>query len=239
MIISILIGVIMALASWLFVMNGLVHEVIFRKLGSKRTFLAWLPIANYYELAILTRDENNQTKVFGQYIDIKLFRFWYVAMSAAMVIPVVGGIIGIVIQVVCLGTCYARAFAILEDRPVSEFTTTGYLCGAIPLIVIFKYKHIIDSEPESMYKTSKYDIQPMQFNQGQQMYNTYGQQPMQQGYNPNMQQQGFVQQPQQNYNQYGQGVVPPQQVTNMQFDTPNIGSDSGYAEEFNTTADMF
>lgn len=268
MIIGIIIGLMIAVASILLILSGLVNEMIFKRLGSKRPYLAWIPIASYYELAVLTRDEYDKNKFFTIDIDNKYFKFWPALQGLVGIVPYVGSLLSLAITIGCLGTTYTRVYAMMENGKTKDYTGIGYVSGLIPIIPVIKYFKLLEQDQPSMYSKAQYEGYDInqQFNQMQQDYNeamnynynqnqgqqVYNQQQNMQGYEPQMQ-QGYNQQMQAGYNQqamYNQqmqqnqnsAVIRPRQVQqeNLQiYDENPVVNEDNIAEEIEVDMDMF
>lgn len=252
MIIGIIIGLVFAVSSILLILSGLVNEMIFKRLGSKRPYLAWIPIASYYELAVLTRDEYDKNKFFTIDIDNKYFKFWPVLQGLVGIVPYIGSLLSLVITIGCLGATYTRVYAMIENGKTKDYTGIGYVSGLIPIIPVIKYFKLLEQEQPSMYSKAQYEGSDInqQYNQMQQGYN---QQQNMQGYDPQTQ-QGYNQQMQAGYNQqemYNQqmqqnqnsAVIRPRQAQkeNLQMydERPVVNEDNNIADEIEVDMDMF
>ena len=159
-VLSVLFALLGAGIIFVFLLGGMTHEKVYRMCGSQRSYLAWIPIANYYELAVITRDEEDKNSFFGMNIDNKIFKYWPAALGLCNIIPFVGWIATLVVMIACLGGCYGRLYAMVENKQLSETKGIGYLTGFIPIIAIFKFVKYLDDEPTSQYTNAKYNSNP-------------------------------------------------------------------------------
>ncbi len=130
-----LIGSLISLGIWVFI--SITHMKALRMLGYATPWFAWIPFLNYVAFADSIQEGETIT-ILGQEIPFKFFRFWWVLCLVAPFIPVVGTILGYVIQVLCLGTNYIKMFAKLENRTEEDVQVVGYVSGLLPIVAAVK-----------------------------------------------------------------------------------------------------
>lgn len=131
--------VCLAVVVALYVVEALAIMRVLTILGYQNPWMAWIPLLNYFALARVTANENGNTRIFGFELPNMVFCFWWVAWLAVDYIPNVGGLLGIVLRVICLGTCFIYIYSRVENKPESEVKALGYVSGLIPIIAIVKF----------------------------------------------------------------------------------------------------
>lgn len=111
--------------------------------GYANKWHAWIPFLNYYALATVALGDSKSYVLFGKDIPAAVFKFWWVSLFVTGLIPFVGGILGIAIQVICFGTVYTLIYSALENKTIEECKVLGYvssIIGIIPLVKFLMYK---------------------------------------------------------------------------------------------------
>ena len=119
---------------------------LFQMCGYSNAWMAWIPILRYYALAEVTGDGMGQNRLYliGTDIATDLFRFWPILTLIISRIDHVGGILELLLTILCLGSSFTTVYNKFEHRDPGEVNVIGYLSGWIPLIGIIKltqYKH--------------------------------------------------------------------------------------------------
>ena len=119
---------------------------LFKMCSYNNAWMAWIPILRYYALAEVTGDGMGQTRLYLINTDIStdIFRFWPILTLVVSRINGVGGILELLLTILCLGTSFTTVYSKFENRSSDEVKVLGYLSGWIPLIGVIKltqYKH--------------------------------------------------------------------------------------------------
>ena len=119
---------------------------LFKMCSYNNAWMAWIPILRYYALAEVTGDGMGQTRLYLINTDIStdIFRFWPILTLVVSRINGVGGILELLLTILCLGTGFTTVYSKFENRSPDEVKVLGYLSGWIPLIGVIKltqYKH--------------------------------------------------------------------------------------------------
>lgn len=119
---------------------------LFQMCGYHNAWMAWIPILRYYALAEVTGDGMGQNRLYliGTDIATDLFRFWPILTLIISRIDHVGGILELLLTILCLGSCFTTVYSKFEKRNPGEVNVIGYLSGWIPLIGVIKltqYRH--------------------------------------------------------------------------------------------------
>ena len=129
-------GIWLALYIW----QSLEFYWLFRMCGYPNAWMAWIPVLRYYALAEVTGDGMGQTRLYliNQSISTDVFRFWPIVALVVSSFRNVGGILELLITILCLGSCFTTVYSKFENRDPNEVKVLGYLSGWIPLIGIIK-----------------------------------------------------------------------------------------------------
>lgn len=129
-------GIWLALYIW----QSLEFYWLFRMCSYPNAWMAWIPLLRYYALAEVTGDGMGQTRLYiiNQSISTDIFRFWPIVALVVSSFRNVGGILELLITILCLGSCFTTVFSKFENRDPNEVKVLGYLAGWIPLIGIIK-----------------------------------------------------------------------------------------------------
>ena len=119
---------------------------LFKMCSYGNAWMAWIPILRYYALAEVTGDAAGQTRLYliNQDISTDLFRFWPILTLVVSRINGVGGILELLLTILCLGSCFTTVYSKFENRHPDEVKVIGYLSGWLPIIGVIKltqYKH--------------------------------------------------------------------------------------------------
>lgn len=123
-----------------YVLYGISHMKALKALGYDKPWMAWIPFANYWALADVALNGEESMNLFGSLsIPAIVFKLWWVIAYVVNFIPAVGGLCFLVINIICLGTCYIKMYARLEGKDEKDVRVVGYLSGWIPLIALCKF----------------------------------------------------------------------------------------------------
>ena len=119
---------------------------LFKMCDYRHAWMAWIPVLNYYALAEGTGDGMGQTRLYLVNTDIAtdIFRFWPILTLAVSRMEGVGGILELLLTILCLGTSFTTVYSKFENRSPDEVKILGYLSGWIPLIGVIRltqYRH--------------------------------------------------------------------------------------------------
>ena len=106
-----------------------------------KAWMAWLPpLFSYYALADAALDGEGSMQLSDSFdVPALAFKLWYPIALAVSFIPSVGFILNIIMHIVCLGICYTKIYARLEQRDERDVKTIGYVSGFLPIIAVYRF----------------------------------------------------------------------------------------------------
>ena len=131
--------VLMAVVVVVYVLNALGTMYVLRSLGYRNVWFAWVPFLGYVGLAMVCADSDGKVDMFGQKIPAVVLGLWFLASYVLGLVPGVGGILSLAVQVLCLGRIYQIVYAKMESAPEKDMQVLGYVSGLIPVIPMVKF----------------------------------------------------------------------------------------------------
>ena len=131
--------VIVAIAIAFWVMWSISTYKVLKAFGYANPWMAWIPILNYFALAQITADKDKNTTVIKWKIPTIAFSLWFIVGWVLAEIPNVGSLLNIILQVICLGTCFTFIYSKCEGKTIEEVQAIGYISGLIPIIALCKF----------------------------------------------------------------------------------------------------
>ncbi len=123
-----------------YVLCGISHSKALKALGYDKPWMAWIPFANFWALAEVALDGEENILFFDSLrVPAMLFKLWWLVAYAVALIPGVGGLLNLVLQIICLGACYTKMYARLDGKTEDETKGIGYVSGFLPIIAVFKF----------------------------------------------------------------------------------------------------
>ena len=130
----------LVLAVAIYVVNALATMKALKALGYDKSWMAWIPFANYYALAdVICKDKDSIRIVNSFDVPANLFKFWWVLLFVAAFIPKIGGLLSETVLVLFLGTNFIKIFALYDRKSESEEQVLGYISGAFPIVAAIKF----------------------------------------------------------------------------------------------------
>lgn len=126
---------LIALISW--ILYGISHSRILKLMNYPSPWMAWLPYANYYALADCIKSQT--VNIFGVQVHRNKFKLWWALKMLLNFIPEFGWILGFILEIACLGLCYAEIYSYTDNKPKEDVIILGYVSGFVQLIPTFKY----------------------------------------------------------------------------------------------------
>lgn len=123
-----------------YVLYGISHMKALKALGYDKPWMAWIPFAKYWALAeVVLNGEENMNLLDSFNIPAMAFKLWWLIAYAVSFVPGVGGILNIVLHVICLGTCYVKIYARLDGKDERETQALGFVSGFFQIVAVIKF----------------------------------------------------------------------------------------------------
>jgi hypothetical protein len=101
--------------------------------------MAWLPLLQMYALADVTRDEDGFAYVFNKQVPGMLFNFWWLIAFFVAMVPGIGPLLSLAMQVICMGSCLIPIYATIDDKSESDVTAFAFVSAFFPIIWVIKF----------------------------------------------------------------------------------------------------
>ena len=127
------------IAVGMYVLRAIAFQKVLRKYKYRKSFLAWIPFAQYYALADAAAEGQTTLKLFSANCPVWWFKFWYVVVYVAGFVPFIGPLAITVFKMFFLGSVYRTIYARVENRTLGSRTALGFFSALIGLIPIIKF----------------------------------------------------------------------------------------------------
>ena len=133
--------VIIMVAVGMYILRAVAFQKLLRKYNYRKSWMAWIPFAQYYALADAAAEGKPTMKLFSGDCPVWWFKFWYIITFAAAYIPFIGAPAIFVFKMFFLGSVYRTIYARCENRTLGSRTALGFFSAIIELIPIIKFLH--------------------------------------------------------------------------------------------------
>lgn len=141
-------AVTFALVIIVYIWSGIQISKVLRMLGYQKSWMAWIPLANYYALADAIKDENNNITAFGRDINYLFFAFFWIIGLVLSYIPRVGTLLNLTASIIGLGSVFSTIYSRLEDKKIKDTLMIGLISGLIPIVALIKFTGYKEEEKE-------------------------------------------------------------------------------------------
>jgi hypothetical protein len=133
-----IIGVLLVVACYIVCALGFMKAL--KRVGYPNAWLAWIPLAQYYALAdVAAQGQENITIIGTLSIPAMLYKLWWVVAIVINIVPAIGSILALAITIICSGHVFTRLFAMIERTSEQSQQAIGYISGFIPLVGAIKF----------------------------------------------------------------------------------------------------
>lgn len=124
----------------IYILHSISHYKMFKIVGYKDPWLAWIPYIKYYALVDCMNIVDEKVELLPRImVPLSVLKFWWVSYFFVSWIPHIGIYILWILNWICLGYCYKILYSRLYNKPVSEVKWLAYFSGLISLIPIVKF----------------------------------------------------------------------------------------------------
>ena len=138
-------AVILIIAIACYVIFSYAHMKALKALGYDKAWLAWIPFACTFGCADAVAKDEDLVDMFGSFsVPAFVFKLWWIVplVVALPFVPFPGGLgrlLTFALNIVFLGSIYAKMFAALDGKTESEEQVLGCVSGALPIVAVFKF----------------------------------------------------------------------------------------------------
>lgn len=130
---------IIIIAVVMYVIGSLARAKVLKNLGYDKPWMGWIPIGDTYALVTSLRYGGTADLPFNINVPIWVVQFYGVISYLISIIPVVGGIVGVLMRLVCGYWLYAHLFGIIDGKQPSEETGLAIVSAFIGIVAIVKF----------------------------------------------------------------------------------------------------
>lgn len=137
--------ILLVLVIAIYVLFSLAHMKALKALGYDKAWLAWIPFACTFGCADAVAKDEDLVDMFGSFsVPAFVFKLWWIVplVVALPFVPFPGGLGRLqtfALNIVFLGSIYAKMFAALDGKTESEEQVLGCVSGALPIVAVFKF----------------------------------------------------------------------------------------------------
>jgi len=135
--------VILIIAIACYVIFSYSHMKALKALGYDKAWLAWIPYGCTFACADAAAKDEDPVELFGSFtVPALLFKLWWILLLVLAFLPFPGwlsNVLNIALNVVFMGSIYAKMFAELDGKTESEEQVIGCVSGFLPIVAVFKF----------------------------------------------------------------------------------------------------
>ena len=124
-------AVILIIAIACYVIFSYAHMKALKALGYDKAWLAWIPYGCTFACADAAAKDEDPVELFGSF-----------TVPALLFLPFPGwlsNVLNIALNIVFMGSIYAKMFAELDGTTESEEQVLGCVSGFLPIVAVFKF----------------------------------------------------------------------------------------------------
>ena len=133
--------VAITIAVAMYILRSFAFRKVLRKYNYRKTWMAFIPYAQYYAIADAAAEGKPTMKFFSADCPVWWFKFWYIITTAGSFVPFIGPTAVFVFRMFFLGFVYRTIYARCEKRTLGSRTALGFVSSFIELIPIIKFLH--------------------------------------------------------------------------------------------------
>ena len=147
-------AVILIIAIACYVIFSYAHMKALKALGYDKAWLAWIPYGCTFACAdaaakdeedgeLFVAKDEDPVELFGSFtVPALLFKLWWILLLVLGFLPFPGwlsNVLSIALNIVFMGSIYAKMFAELDGKTESEEQVLGCVSGFLPIVAVFKF----------------------------------------------------------------------------------------------------
>ena len=139
---GIIVVAVIIIIAW-YVLCSYAHMKALKALGYDKAWLAWIPYGCTFACADAAAKDEDPVELFGSFtVPALLFKLWWILLLVLGFLPFPGwlsNVLSIALNIVFMGSIYAKMFAELDGKTESEEQVLGCVSGFLPIVAVFKF----------------------------------------------------------------------------------------------------
>ena len=135
-----IVGIIIIACYIIFSMS---HMKALKAMGYDKAWLAWIPYGVWYACADAVAGDEEQVRLFDSFeVPALVFKLWWIVPLVLNFVSFSGSLenmINFALNLVFLGSTYAKMYAVLDRKSEKETQTIGAVSGIVPIVAVVKF----------------------------------------------------------------------------------------------------
>lgn len=135
-----IVGIIIIACYIIFSMS---HMKALKAMGYDKAWLAWIPYGVWYACADAVAGDDEQVRLFDSFeVPVLVFKLWWIVPLVLNFVSFSGSLenmINFALNLVFLGSTYAKMYAVLDHKTEKETQTIGAVSGIVPIVAVVKF----------------------------------------------------------------------------------------------------
>ena len=135
-----IVGIIVIACYIIFSMS---HMKALQAMGYDKAWLAWIPYGVWYACADAVAGDEEQVRLFDSFaVPVLVFKLWWIVPLILNFVSFNGSLenmINFALNLVFLGSTYAKMYAVLDHKTEKETQTIGAVSGIVPIVAVVKF----------------------------------------------------------------------------------------------------
>lgn len=126
-----------------YIIFSMAHMKALKAMGYDKAWLAWIPYGVWYACAEAVAGDEEQIRLFDSFeVPVLVFKLWWIVPLVLNFVSFSGSLenmINFALNLVFLGSTYAKMYAVLDHKTERETQTIGAVSGIVPIVAVVKF----------------------------------------------------------------------------------------------------
>lgn len=126
-----------------YIIFSMAHMKALKAMGYDKAWLAWIPYGVWYACADAVAGDDEQVRLFDSFeVPALVFKLWWIVPLVLNFVSFSGSLenmINFALNLVFLGSTYAKMYAVLDHKTEKETQTIGAVSGIVPIVAVVKF----------------------------------------------------------------------------------------------------
>lgn len=126
-----------------YIIFSMAHMKALKAMGYDKAWLAWIPYGVWYACADAAAGDEDPVRLFDSFeVPSTVFKLWWIVPLVLNFVSFNSGLetmINFALNLVFLGSTYAKMYAILDHKTEKETQTIGAVSGIVPIVAVVKF----------------------------------------------------------------------------------------------------